>query len=142
MNSQQIDRILKRHVGRRFQGVFSSDNLPERPTLLIANTEPANRPGDHWVAISVDRSGNGQYFDSYGRPPSKTFRDYMNRHCRKKTWTYSRKQLQSAASNVCGQYCIVWCLLNSRAAVDLSRLLYTSDTGLNDSIVKEIVSRM
>ena len=141
MNSQQIDWILRRHVGRQFQGVYSCDDLPERPTLLIANTQPANRPGDHWIAISVHRNGNGQYFDSYGRPPSKTFRDYMNRHCRK-TWSYSRKQLQSAVSNVCGQYCIVWCLLNSRASVDLSSLLYTSDTGLNDSIVKEIVSRM
>jgi len=90
-------------------------------------------PGDH-----CRQKQNGQYFDSFGRPPSQTFKCYLDRHCR--TWTYNRTQFQSAASKFCGQYCVVWCILSSRT-VDLSSLL-SSDTGLNDSIVRQIVSRM
>jgi len=140
MNGRQIERILRRHVPQ-FDGVFSSDRLPERrgPKLFVANTEANDEPGDHWVAISVDRRRDGQYFDSFGRPPPKIFREYMLRHCR--TWTFNRSQLQSAASDVCGHYCVVWCMLNSRG-VDLSSLLCTSDTGLNDAIVRNIVGSM
>jgi len=141
MNSRQIDRVIRRHV-RRFDGVYSINTLPRRhggPKLLVANTDPAYRPGEHWISISVDDRGNGQYFDSFGRAPSKRFHDYMNRHCRR--WTYNRTQFQSAASELCGHYCIVWCLFNSRK-LDLCNLLSSSDTGLNDSLIRSIVSRM
>jgi len=54
MNSRQINRIIRRHV-REFDGVYSSDNLPQHdPKLLMANTDPSDRPGDHWTAISID----------------------------------------------------------------------------------------
>jgi len=143
MNSQQIDRVIRRHV-RRFDGVYSIDTLQRHdgPKLLVANTNPADRPGEHWIAISVDDRGNGQYFDSFGRAPSKRFDDYMNRHCR--SWTYNRMhrmQFQSAASELCGHYCIVWYLLNSRK-IDLCNLLSSSDTGLNDSLIRSIIGRM
>ena len=140
MNSQQIDRVIRRHV-RRFDGVYSIDTLLRHhgPKLLVANTDPVNRPGEHWIAISVDDRGNEQYFDSFGHAPSKTFHDYMNRHCRR--WSYNRMQFQSAVSELCGHYCIVWCLLNSRK-VDLCNLLSSSDTGLNDLLIRSIIGRM
>ena len=47
-------------------------------------------------------------------------------------------QFQSAASKLCGQYCVVLCMLNSRK-VDLHSLLSSEDSGLNDSIVRQIV---
>ena len=34
MNTQEIDRILRRYV-RDFDGVFSADTLPEKPGLLV-----------------------------------------------------------------------------------------------------------
>jgi len=139
-NSQQIDHIIRRHV-RQFHCIYSIDNLSRHdgPKLFVANTNPTYRPGEHWIGISVDDRGNGQYFDSFGRALSKRFKDYMNKHCR--SWTYNRTQFQSAASELCGHYCIVWCLLNSRK-IDLCNLLSSSDTGLNDSIIHSIVSRM
>ena len=107
--------------------------------LHPTNANPADRPGEHWIAISVDDRGNGQYFDSFGRAPLKRFDDYMNRRCR--SWSYNRTQFQSAASEFCGDYCIVWCLLNSRN-IDLCNLLSSSDTGLNDSLIRSIIGRM
>jgi len=48
MNTQQIDYIIRRHV-RGFDGIFISDTLPpDNPRLLVANTQPSDRPGEHW----------------------------------------------------------------------------------------------
>ena len=126
---------------RLFNGVYSIDNLPQHPgpKLLVANTDTSDDPGQHWMAISVDGCGNGQFFDSFGRPPTGTFRDYLNKHCR--TLTYNKIQLQSAASELCGQYCVVWCVFISRK-VALSSLLSSVYTGLNDSIIRSIVERI
>ena len=139
MNTQQIDYIIRRHV-RGFDGVFSSNTLPpDNPRLLVANTQPSDQPGEHWISIYVDRNGDGKYFDSFSRPPSRNFKDYLDKHC--KSWTYNSTQLQSIASKLCGQYCVVWCIFIRKKA-DLCNLLSSSDTGLNDSIISHIVSRL
>jgi len=54
MNTEKINNVLKRLCTENFDGVFSVDNLPEKPRLLVANTDPANRPGRHWVCIYAD----------------------------------------------------------------------------------------
>ena len=39
-------------------------------TMLVCNTDPAHRAGEHWVVMYVDDEGKfGEYFDSLGRPP-------------------------------------------------------------------------
>ena len=140
MNTRQIDYVIRRHV-HEFDGVFSIDNLPpkDNPKLLVANTDPSHQPGEHWIAISVDRNGDGKYFDSFGRPPLTAFKRYLNKLCR--SWSYNKTQYQSVASELCGPYCAVWCILISKN-VDLCSLLSSSDTGLNDSIIRQIVSRL
>jgi len=42
MNTEEIDRVLKRTCAEHFDGVFSADNLPQKPRLLVVNTDPAN----------------------------------------------------------------------------------------------------
>jgi len=138
MNTQQIDRAIRRHV-RDFDGVFSRDNLPPKPSLLVANTDPAAEPGEHWVVIRVDENGNGYYFDSYGRRPPPTFERYMNRHC--DNWSHNAKQFQSVASKFCGQYCVCYCVLINRG-IDLCDILTTRDTGMNDIVVHHIACRI
>ena len=66
---------------RDSDGVFSVDTLPDRPLLLVCNTDPSCRAGRHSVAICV-KEGRGEYFDAFGRRPSAEFERYMNRHCR------------------------------------------------------------
>ena len=137
MNSEDIERALK-HV-RDFDGVFAADELPDKPRLLVANTDPASRPGRHWVCICVE-NGRGEYFDSFGRPPTVDFERYMDGHC--SSWTFNRRQLQSVISRFCGHYCIYYCLLRSRG-VDMSKIVnsLTSDTGLNDVLVHRFACR-
>ena len=40
------------------RGVFPSDKLPvvnEYPSALIANTDPQDQPGTHWLAMNLSR---------------------------------------------------------------------------------------
>jgi hypothetical protein len=78
MNTAQIEEFLK--TTRRFQGVFSSDRLPSEARLLVCNTDPHRRPGEHWICINVDVQGRGEYFDSFGQPPTETFKHYEKKN--------------------------------------------------------------
>jgi hypothetical protein len=54
MNTKEIDQFIRGDKAGRgiFQGVFSVDTLPDKPRLLICNTDPSIKPGSHWIAIS------------------------------------------------------------------------------------------
>ena len=62
----------------------------------------------------------------------------MNKHC--VDWLFNARQLQSVISSYCGFYCCFYCVLRCRG-VDLARIVnsFTSDTGFNDSIVRNFV---
>ena len=139
MNSDEIDRFLRARL-RAFDGVFSIDNLPDNPRLLVCNTDPSDKPGRHWIAIYVGEDGHGDFFDSFGRRPSCYFECYMNRNCL--SWNFNDRQLQSIVSKFCGHYCIYFCILRSRG-VDMRKIVrsFSSDTGLNDMLVHTYVCR-
>jgi len=79
MNSDEIDCFLGARV-KDFDGVFSIDNLPDNPHILVCNTDTSDKPGRHWVPIYID-DGRGEVFDSFGHRPNIDFQRYMNRHC-------------------------------------------------------------
>ena len=69
-------RILKTN-STSFRGVFSRDTLPSTINgLLVCNTDPHGKPGEHWIAMCINDDGHGEYFDSFERPPTKVFKDY------------------------------------------------------------------
>ena len=138
MNAEEIDRFVSRRV-KDFDGVFSVDTLPDRPRLLVANTDPSNEPGRHWVCIRIE-DGRGEFFDSFGRRPNALFERYLNRHCW--LWTYNDRQIQSVTSKFCGHYCVCYCLLRS-SGIDMCKIVnsFTSDTGFNDALVHALVCR-
>ena len=76
INSTQLAIILKKDKYTRavFQGVYPSDKLPTRvssfPALFIANVDTSDKPGSHWVAFYFTKDRKGEFFDSYGLPPS------------------------------------------------------------------------
>ena len=138
MNTREIDRFVRSSCRGTFQGVYSTDTLPETPRLLVCNTDPSYKPGTHWVALYVDSRRRGEYFDSFGREPPGVLEDYMNEHCVE--WLFNTKQLQSIVSSYCGFYCCYYCVLRCRG-VDLTRIVnsFTNDTGFNDSVVRQFV---
>ena len=136
MDSDCIERLLKKQP--RFQGVFSAGTLPTTPRLLVCNTDPAHMPGQHWIAIYVDKGGRGEFFDSFGRAPDEHFECYMNANCAR--WTFNKKQLQSKISAFCGYYCCLYVALKCQG-LDMTKILamFTRDTGYNDWLVHRIV---
>ncbi len=137
MDTDEIRRALRRV--KNFDDVYSIDTLPARPRLLVCNTDPSHKPGRHWICICVE-NGTGEYFDSFGRPPSKVLKRYMNVVCER--WTFNARQLQSVVSNFCGHYCIYYCLLRSRG-ITMNEIVasFGNDTGFNDSMVHAFVCR-
>jgi hypothetical protein len=140
MDTREIERFLAADSTCRqvFQGVYSSDTLPPNPKLLVCNTDPSTKPGQHWIAIHVDTTGRGEYFDSFGRAPDKHFEAYMNKHCTR--WTFNTRQLQSFISSFCGYYCCMFCMLRCRR-VNMGRIvaMFTTDTAFNDTIAHRFV---
>jgi hypothetical protein len=74
MDSRQIYSILcwDKDTSDSFLGVYPSDLLPltnmPKNSALVFNTDPQDKPGQHWIAVYVDKGGKGEYFDSYGLP--------------------------------------------------------------------------
>ena len=143
MNGARIESILRKDAKcrRMFLGVFPSDRLPNRfdsPALMVCNTDPHDKPGEHWIAIYVEDDGYGEYFDSFGLPPKAIFRTFLNRNCR--NWIFNNKHVQSAISRFCGHYCILYCLHRCRGE-NLNAIVgkFTMDTGLNDYLVHHYI---
>ena len=71
MNTKQLWNALCLYpiTNKYFDGIFSSDTLKEiseKPVLIICNTDPSNKPGEHWV-IFFFRENSVDFFDSLGR---------------------------------------------------------------------------
>jgi len=80
----------RQHV--RWLGVFARDELPdytallyhkERPFALVLNSDPRDKPGQHWLALFAPKNGPIELFDSFGQLPS-----YYSLDCL--TFTFSR----------------------------------------------------
>ena len=149
MDGYTLDTLMRKdkHVAPFFEGVFAADTLPvrlqKRPALLIANTDPITKPGQHWVAFYIGKNGEGEYWDSYGMPPLvPNHKRFLNRLCKK--WTYNHTSLQSLDSEVCGEYCALY-LIHRAHGISLHQFLkkrFTTDPEKNDQVVRQLFKRM
>ena len=145
MNTLQITYALKQDpiTNKTFCGVFPSDKLPRTidkyPCGFVANTDPSNKPGTHWIAFYFPSEQKGEFFDSYGQPPDfygDAFRTFLNSY----EWTYNTRKLQSAWSDVCGQYCIFYLSHRARGqSMNKIVQLFTDNTMLNNVNVSQFV---
>ena len=95
-----------------FQGVFPIDKLPDSvsrlPFLMIVNTHAHNLPGEHWLAISIDRNKRGEIFDSLAMPVSILLARWMNQFTR--TWQRNHYSFQNPLSASCGAFVLYYVL--------------------------------
>ena len=83
--------------------VFARDELPDlrhmqRPFALVFNTDPHDKPGQHWLAIYKPTDGPLEFFDSFGMPPF--YYGFST------SFVYSFISLQSFSTALCGNYTI------------------------------------
>ena len=78
LNIRQIDARAKNDstLKREWGAVYPSDllakqNVSRRPISFVANTDPSNKNGSHWVSFYFPREeGVVEFYDNYGMPPS------------------------------------------------------------------------
>ena len=147
MNTQQIEALLNRDPYSKdiFKKVCARDQIekPTFPSAYVINSDPSNKPGEHWIAVYFDKKGRGEYFDSYGLPPHVLQLDsYMN--CYSSTdWIYNKKPLQALFSSVCGHYCVYFILFRCRGK-SLHRIVHNFSSNLteNDRCVTRFIQSL
>ena len=114
MNSKQLFNALDSNEITRsfFDGIYACDQLDDiiiRPQLIIANTQPSNMSGEHWVAFFFE-SNTVDVFDSLGRDLT----DYLfaENHLKDFVHRYSsfmralKTRIQPVNSDICGEMCL------------------------------------
>ena len=66
LSTNYLNRWWRKHINHnRFLGVFAINLLPFvprylRPCGFIVNTDSANLPGQHWIAVVLTTDGHGE----------------------------------------------------------------------------------
>jgi hypothetical protein len=110
MNTFQINTLLSDY--KCFIGTFARDLLPSKPInklpcALIMNTDESFKPGEHWIALYLDKN-SCEYFDSFGLPPLHDEIISFLKQNKIKKILYNSNQIQSITSQTCGAYCVLF----------------------------------
>lgn len=110
-----------------------------KPTAMVINTDNHKKSGAHWLAIYVDKSNNGFYFDSFGFAPFiPEHIQRLRKNCKRYRW--NEKQLQSISSDVCGQFCLMFLKYMSEGMGYNAFLRnFSDDLKKNDEIARKFV---
>lgn len=78
--SDELDRKCKKLFGKRFLGVYASNELPKlkNKQMYIANLDRSDQPGSHWIAV-YKQSGTNYVYDSFGRPSKRIFKSVFSK---------------------------------------------------------------
>ena len=117
MNTKQLWQSLTNNCRtvNYFNGVYSYNNLGEitkRPKLIICNTDPSYRSGEHWVLFLFNNDNSVDFFDSMGKEPGFYGLEFTNLIEKYSNYFYMIDyQIQPIDSNLCGFYCLSYAYL-------------------------------
>ena len=114
---------------------------------VVFNTDPHNKPGQHWMSLYMDLSGINikgvpaiYYFDSYGRKPGKEVSKLIKKvkkqgeKCNNPVkYFYNDKEYQNKDAQ-CGMYCIHF-IKEMQKGIDFKEFL---NSGLSDKKMVEV----
>ena len=120
---------------RRFNGVFSRDNLPNniKNGAYVINLDEYHDIGTHWVALYVNNK-IVTYFDSFGAEHiPKEIMEFINR---KKIITNIYRK-QAFHSTMCGYFCIGFInfMFSGKNLTDYTNFYSPNDVNKNDDII-------
>jgi len=98
-----------------FVGVFPVDTLASDLSVgrfskvsLVANTDSANLPGTHWIAVWYNGDQSPvEIFDSFALTPPAAVQLWCSKNC-SNTWISSNMCIQHPLSTRCGNYCCLF----------------------------------
>ena len=103
LDNYQIDEIGKKYLKNKFKGVFAVNNIPFKPGLYIVNTDKANKPGLHWIAVKQTKT-KIYIYDSFSRKSSNILKILYDKAIKKglKIIDVNTETYQYDKSEVCG----------------------------------------
>jgi hypothetical protein len=126
LNNFQLEKILNtdKCTREKFLGIFSIDTLPSKvnsPSCFIFNTDRHDGPGEHWIAVYVDKTC--YFFDPLGFSPQfYGLSSYFKKLT--KNLVFNKARFQPFYSRKCGYYSFLFLLFKCRSIrVRLSELL-------------------
>lgn len=144
MNTLQITKALETNpiTAQQFNGVYPCNKLPSKnkknTTIIIANTDPSYKPGQHWCAFYIPKHGITEYFSSYGDyPVNKHFLKFLKKH--NSSFKSNNKRLQGDFSQTCGHYCCVYLYYRCRGNTmeDFLKLFSAENFEKNDKKIMQ-----
>ena len=122
-------------IGQRlgFMGTFPIDRIPSPvrfPCCVIANTDPSSMPGEHWVVLLIKPDGSGEFFDSFGLPPSVYgFHRWFPSH----RVTVNPVMLQKSEAS-CGYFCLYY-LYHRASGLRMGQIVHSLSRLQDDEFV-------
>ena len=89
---------------------FSIDTLKdikEKPTLIVCNTDPSDKAGEHWILFFF-YDDTVDFYDSLGHDITyyrSEFIDFIEKFAN--NFQYTVRRTQPIKTDVCGHYCII-----------------------------------
>ena len=74
---------------------------------LIVNTDPHTLPGEHWIAIYINKY-EINVFDPLGFYYPDLLVKTLMKGRQNRNIIYNQTQYQDWDTNTCGQYCLIW----------------------------------
>lgn len=141
MDTGQLASCLlsNKYTNKFYNSVIPIDFLPRtkvKNILLIINSHDSLSPGEHWMALYIDKNENVFFFDSFAQKITSPY--LINFLKMYKSVYYNTRQLQHVLSTVCGCWCAVFLYYMSRNVSFESFLKKFSNNHLkNDEIIKK-----
>jgi hypothetical protein len=115
-----------------FTGVYSSDGLKnidlcnEHVCLIICNTHPSHKIGEHWV-VFYKNGKDVEFFDSLGKTVShygKRFVNFVDKITQMTGNVHSiQSRIQPEGTILCGEYCLYYAYARARGQ-SMSDIMY------------------
>jgi hypothetical protein len=145
MNSNEIDVVCYSDPDCKLEygGTMASDQVKDiiprsKKSLFIINTDTKDLPGQHWVCIHKFNNDECEFFDSYANSP--TIYPVINEGLKNlKIVNKNKYRIQGNTKEVCGEYCITYCLAKSRR-VDMDDFLrHWMETEDRDELIQQMI---
>ena len=125
---------------RRFNGVYSRDNLPKitKKGASVINLDEYENTGTYWIALFV-KTNEVIYFDSFGiEHIPKEINKFIGSNNKKIKANIFR--IQAYDSIMCGYFCIEFInyMLKGKTLLDYTNLFSPNDFKKNDRVIKRI----
>ena len=143
MNTKQLCNALSLNpvTNKYFDGIYSSDTLNEireKPSLIICNTDPSDKPGEHWVLFFFSEN-SVDFFDSLGRDIKyygSVFLHFIANFV--DNYEQSLQRLQPIDSDLCGQYCLYYAFAKCNG-LSMDEIIYSMP---NNEYVVNFVNKL